>query len=338
MKYKCERGRKVEKIIAYTRVSKPVREALESQFEVSYFENYEYIEDENFKKALEEAVGIIGLELKVTKELLDLAPNLRVVSNVSVGYDNLDVSEMTRRNIMATNTPGVLTDTVADAVLGMLLASARRIPELDKFVKEGKWKEYLQIDQFGTDVHHKKVGIIGMGSIGQAIAKRCFLGFDMKLLYYNRSRKPEIEERYNAVFCDLNKLLKESDFVVLMVPGSKETERFMSAENFKKMKKSAIFINASRGKNVDENALYKVLMNKEILAAALDVFETEPVNRSNPLLSLENVVTLPHIGAATRENELSMSTLAKENLVAALKGDRPPNLINHRVIKNENNI
>src|SRR5699024_9758080 len=200
----------MKKVLAYTRVSKPVRDALESEYKVSYFENYEYIEDEDFKKELKEASGIIGLELKVTQELLDLAPNLEIVSNVSVGYDNLDILEMTKRNIMATNTPGILTDTVADAVLGMVLASARRLPELDKFVKERKWKKYLQIDQFGTDVHNKKIGIIGMGGIGKAIAKRCHLGFDMEILYYNRSRKPEIEDIYDATFCDLEYLLKES--------------------------------------------------------------------------------------------------------------------------------
>ena len=322
----------MEKIIAYTRVSKPVREALESKFEVTYFENYEYLQNAEFREALKEANGIIGLELKVTKELLELAPNLKVVSNVSVGFDNLDIQEMTKRNIMATNTPGVLTDTVADAVLGMLLASARRIPELDKFVKEGMWKEYLQFNRFGTDVHHKKVGIIGMGSIGQAVAKRCHFGFDMEILYYNRSRKKEVESRFEAVFLDLGDLLREADFVVLMVPGSKETKHFIKAEDFKKMKNSAIFINASRGKNVDENALYNALKNKEIMAAALDVFEEEPVGADNPLLSLSNVVTLPHLGAATIENELAMSKLAERNLIAGLSGEVPPNLINPEVV------
>ncbi|MCD2137862.1 2-hydroxyacid dehydrogenase [Salinicoccus halitifaciens] len=325
----------MRKIIAYTRVSKPVIEDLKLQFDVSYFENYEYLESAKFRKALGEAEGIIGLELKVTKELLGLAPNLKIVSNVSVGYDNLDLPEMTKRKIMATNTPGVLTDTVADAVVGMLIASARRIPELDRFVKEGRWKEYLQLDRFGTDVHHKKIGIIGMGAIGQAVAKRCHYGFDMKILYYNRSRKPEVEDSYGAVFHNVEDLLKESDFVVLMIPGSRETKHFIKAEHFKKMKTSAIFVNASRGMNIDENALYNALKNNEILAAALDVFEKEPVGTDNPLLSLPNVITLPHLGAATIENELAMSRLAQKNLIRGLNNEIPPNLINQEVINDD---
>lgn len=325
----------MRKIIAYTRVSKPVIEELKLQFDVSYFENYEYLESAKFRKALEEAEGIIGLELKVTKELLELAPNLKIVSNVSVGYDNLDLPEMTKRKIMATNTPGVLTDTVADAVVGMLIASARRIPELDRFVKEGRWKEYLQLDQFGIDVHHKKIGIIGMGAIGQAVAKRCHYGFDMKILYYNRSRKPEVENRYGAVFHNLEDLLKESDFVVLMIPSSRETKHFIRTEHFKQMKTSAIFVNASRGMNIDEHALYNALKNNEILAAALDVFEKEPVGNDNPLLSLQNVITLPHLGAATIENELAMSRLAQQNLVRGLNNEIPPNIINQEIINDD---
>lgn len=322
----------MEKVMAYTRVSEAVRNELEKKFEVKYFQNYEYIDNPVFTKELAEVSGIIGLELKVTKELLNLAPKLKIVSNVSVGYDNLDISEMTKRNVMATNTPGILIETVADAILGMILSSARRIPELDKFVKDGNWKEYLQIEKFGTDVHHKKVGIIGMGGIGQAVAKRCYSGFDMEILYYNRSRKPEVEKAYNAIFCDLNNLLQEADFVVLMVPYSKETEKMIGSEQFKLMKNSAIFINGSRGKNIDEKALYSSLIDKDILAAAIDVFENEPVDPNNPLLTLDNLISLPHIGAATKENELAMSKLAKSNLIAGLEGRTPPNLINHDVI------
>src|SRR5699024_184771 len=159
-----------------------------------------------------------GLELKVTKQLLKMAPNLKVVSNISVGYDNLDLNELTKRNIMATNTPGVLTETTADAIFGILIATARRIPELDQFVKKGEWKEYLQDEHFGVDVHQKTVGIIGMGDIGEAIAKRCHFGLDMKILYHNRTRKPDAEKKYNAEYCELEELLRKSDFVCLMVP------------------------------------------------------------------------------------------------------------------------
>ncbi|MGM8213658.1 2-hydroxyacid dehydrogenase [Virgibacillus sp. W0430] len=327
----------MKKVIAYTRVSKSVREQLKKKYEVTYFENYEYINDPEFLKALKEASGIIGLELKVTEELLNYAPNLEIVSNVSVGYDNLDINAMTKRNIMATNTPGVLTNTVADAVFGIMLATARRIPELNTFVKNGNWKEYLQLEHFGTDVHNKTIGIIGMGSIGEAIAKRSHFGFDMNVLYHNRSRKEHVEKVYNATYCSLNELLEQSDFVCLMVPSTPETERMIGENEFKRMKQSAIFINGSRGKNVDEKALYQALINNEILAAGLDVFEKEPVNPDNPLLKLDNVIALPHIGAATRENELAMSMLAAKNLEMGLLGKCPPNIINREAYYDDHN-
>lgn len=323
----------MEKVIAYTRVSEQVRKSLAQQYDVIYFENDEYIDDPSFVQALQEASGIIGLELKVTKELLDLAPNLRIVSNVSVGYDNLDINELTKRKIIATNTPGVLTDTVADAVMGMILATARRIPELDNFVKNGEWKQYLQLEHFGTDVHHKTVGIIGMGGIGEAIAKRCHAGFDMDVLYFNRSRKVEVEQKYHATFCNLHEVLERSDFVVLMVPLSPQTEKMIGEKEFNQMKKTAIFINGSRGKNIDEHALYNALKNRTIQAAGIDVFDVEPVEPTNPLLTLDNIVTLPHIGAATKENELAMSTLAAENLIAGLTGEQPTNVINSELFQ-----
>src|SRR5690625_4392742 len=328
----------MEKVIAYTRVSEAVRRKLQEKYDIVFFEDYEYLDDANFVQVLKETSGIIGVELKVTKDLLDLAPKLKIVSNVSVGYDNLDIKELTRRNIMATNTPEVLTGTVADAVLGMILATARRIPELDNFVKNGEWKQYLQLEHFGLDVHKKTVVIIGMGSIGEAIAKRCHAGFDMNILYYNRSRKHDIEDKFNAIYCNLDDLLKKSDFVVLMVPASPQNEKMIGKEEFGEMKMSAIFINGSRGQNIDESALYEALTNKQILAAGLDVFDTEPVDPNNPLLKLSNVVTLPHIGAATVENELAMSKLAAKNLDAGLKGEYPINLINKDIFNQNEEI
>ncbi|MGM8366741.1 2-hydroxyacid dehydrogenase [Virgibacillus sp. W0181] len=324
----------MEKIIAYTRVSKSIREQLQEKFDVIYFEKYEHIDDPFFIETLQETVGIIGLQLEVTEELLQLAPNLKIVSNVSVGYDNLDIDALTERNIMATNTPDVSTNTVADAVCGIMLATARRISELDTFVKNGEWKEYLQLNHFGTDVHHKTIGIIGMGRIGEAIAKRCHLGFDMTVLYHNRSRKEQVEQRYNAIYCQLDTLLEESDFVCLMIPFTRDMKRMIGENEFKRMKRSAIFINASRGKNVDELALYNALKNEDIAAAGLDVFDQEPVAADNPLLKLKNVVTLPHIGTATTENELAMSSLAAKNLETGLLGYCPPNIINPEVCKN----
>jgi len=321
----------VEKIIAYTRVSKPVIDILSQSYDVTYFQNYEQLDNPLFKEKLQKAKGIIGLELKVDKKLLENAPNLKIVSNISAGYDNLDLNAMTDFKVLATNTPNILTDTVADAMIGLMLATARRIPELHQFVQQGRWNEYLQNEHFGVDMHHKNVGIIGLGSIGEAIAKRCYFGFDMNILYHKRSRDKQIEQQYNATFCSLEKLLTESDFVVLMVPSTKATEKMISTDQFKLMKNNAIFINGSRGKNVDEQALYEAIIKNEILAAGLDVFEHEPIHMDNPLLHLPNVVTTPHIGAATIENELSMSTLAMKNLIAGLHGEKPPNLLNDTV-------
>lgn len=320
-----------KKVIVYERLEQPVFEKLREKFDVKFFKNIDPKTNEEFLAALKEAEGIIGLELQVDKWLLDRAPNLKIVSNVSVGYNNLDIEEMTKRNIMATNTPDVLTDTVADAIFGLLISTARRIPELDQMVKAREWTAALEPEHYGVDVHHKTIGIIGMGRIGQAIAKRAHLGFDMNVLYYNRSRKPEAEEKYNAQYRELDDLLKESDFVVLMTPLTKETKGLLGKREFGLMKKSAIFINGSRGQTIVEKDLIAALQNGEIYAAGLDVFEQEPVQPDNPLLDMKNVVTLPHIGSSTFETELAMSELAARNLEAGLNGEKPPTLINKEV-------
>ena len=323
-----------KKVIAYERVEEPVLKELESTFDLEFFKNINPKTDKNFLKHLQEAEGIIGLELVVDKELLDHAPNLKIVSNVSVGYNNLDIEELTKRNIMATNTPDVLTDTVADTIFGLLLATARRIPELDHFVKSRKWRDgALSNEYFGVDVHHKTLGIIGMGRIGQAIAQRAHLGFDMDILYHSRTPKPEAEEKYNEAYRSLEDLLKESDFVVLITPLTAETEGLIGISEFRLMKKSAMFINGSRGKTIVEKDLIQALKDGEIAAAGLDVFEQEPVESNNPLLDMKNVVTLPHIGSSTHETELKMSQLAAKNLIAGLNGEKPPTLINSQVWK-----
>lgn len=322
------------KIIAYERVEKPVLKSLQQKHDVRFFKNIDTKTDVEFLEFLNQADGIIGLELPVDRELLDHAPKLKVVSNVSVGYNNLDINALTKRNIMATNTPGILTDTVADTAFSLILATARRIPELDQFVKSGEWTEALTNEYFGTDVHHKTLGIIGMGRIGSSIAQRAHLGFNMDILYHSRTRKPEAEELYQAQFRHLDELLEESDFVCLITPLTKETEGMIGKREFQLMKKSAIFINASRGKTIVEQDLIDALRNHEISAAGLDVFEQEPVNPDNELLQMKNVVTLPHIGSSTHETELKMSQLAATNLEAALAGDKPPNLINPEVWEN----
>jgi gluconate 2-dehydrogenase len=321
-----------KKIIAYNFVLTEALQKLAVSYDIEFFESINPKTDTAFLKALQQAEGIIGLALPVDKELLDHAPNLKIVSNNSTGYNNLSIEEMTLRGVMATNTPGVLEDTTADAIFGILLAAARRIPELDHFVKAGNWQHHLMKEQYAIDVHHKTLGIIGLGKIGSIIAKRGHLGFDMNILYHNRTHNQEAEEKYNASYCDLDTLLKESDFVCLMTPLTPETENIMGEREFKLMKKSAIFVNGSRGKTVDETALIEALRNKEIHGAALDVYQMEPVKLDHPLLQFPNVVTTPHIGSSTYETELKMAKLAAANLEAGLSGKRPANLINSEVL------
>ena len=262
-----------------------------------------------FLMELEDAHAILGSGLKMNKDILDKATQLKIVCNTSVGYDNLGYAELSARGIMATNTPEVLNKTVADTIMGLILATARRIPEMDQLVKTGKWESNLEEKWFGVDVHHKVLGIIGMGEIGTAIAKRAHLGFDMKILYHNRSGNEEAEQRYGATYCSMEELLEQSDFVCLMTPLTPLTEKIMGKREFELMKETAIFINGSRGKTVDEEALVHALQMGEILAAGLDVFVEEPVKLDNPLLSMKNVVTLPHIGSATYETRFKMAML-----------------------------
>ena len=304
---------------------------IQNTCEVVYFEKLDSQTYPVFLEELKDAQGILGSGLKVDKELLDQAPYLKIVCNTSVGYDNLNMEELAKRGIMATNTPDVLNDTVADTIFGLLLSTARRMPELDHWVKTGQWESDLEEKWFGVDVHHKVLGIIGMGAIGSAIAKRAHLGFDMEILYHNRSRNEEAEQKYGATYCSMEDLLKQSDFVCLMTPLTPQTEKMMGKREFELMKETAIFINGSRGKTVDEEALIHALQTGEILAAGLDVFVQEPVKVDNPLLSMKNVVTLPHIGSATYETRLKMAILAATNLVAGLQGEIPATLIKSEV-------
>lgn len=325
-----------KKVIAYARVEEPVLNRLKEQFDVEFFADIDTRNDEGFLASLKEAEGIIGLELVVDKALLDNAPNLKIVSNVSVGYNNLDIKELTARGILATNTPDVLTDTVADMIFSLVLATGRRVTELDHYVKNRQWTETLGSEYYGANIHHKTLGIIGMGAIGQAVAKRGRCGFDMDILYYNRSRKPEAEEKYQASYVNLETLLKNSDYVVAIIPLTPETERLIGLDEFKLMKKSAFFINGARGRIIDEKALIEALNKEYIAGAGLDVFENEPVEADNPLLDMHNVVTLPHIGSSTYETELAMSELAAKNLIAGLTNEKPPTLINPEVWERRN--
>lgn len=315
------------KVIVYKKVDQKVLDFIHETCEVVSFEKLDSDTYPHFFQELKDAQGLLGSGLKINKEILDHAPQLKIVSNFSVGYDNLDMAELSARGIMATNTPEVLNDTVADTMFGLLLATARRMPEMDQLVKNGQWKSMIGEELYGVDVHHKVLGIIGMGSVGKAIAKRAHFGFDMPILYHNRSRNEEAEKLFRATYCSLEDLLKQSDFVCLMTPLTPATENLIGKREFELMKKTAIFINGSRGKTVDEEALVEALKTGEIHAAGLDVFVQEPVQPNHPLLSLKNVVTLPHIGSAVYETRMKMAMLGAMNLVTGLQGETPPNLI-----------
>ncbi len=262
----------------------------------------------------------VMLSDRIDRELIDAAPHLKVVSTLAVGYDNIDVEACKKRGIVVTNTPDVLTDATADLAFGLLMAAGRRFVEANRVLMNGEWKTWSPYFMAGQRIHGATIGIIGMGRIGEAVAKRAS-GFDMRILYHNRSRKVEAEETYGATYCSLPDLLCESDYVVLLTPLTEETKGLMGAEQFAMMKSTAVFINASRGATVDEMALYQALKQETIWAAGLDVFQQEPIPTDHPLLSLPNVVALPHIGSATYETRDRMAMLVSQNLVAVLSGD-----------------
>jgi len=271
--------------------------------------------------------GVLLSGIKIDEELLQHASKLRVVSDVSVGYDNFDLKIMKEKNIIGTNTPNVLDNTVADLIFGLILSTARRISELDKYVKNGRWTAEDDKNLFGVNVHHATLGIIGMGRIGEAIAKRAKLGFDMDVIYNNRNRKPEVEERLGVKYCDFNSLLQKSDFIVVMTPLTKDTYHLIDFDEFNMMKETAVFINASRGEIINEQALIEALQNKKIFGAGLDVYEKGIVDSKNLLLKMSNVVTLPHIGSAVEETRNDMAMVAAINLVEALLGKNPDNIV-----------
>jgi glyoxylate reductase len=264
---------------------------------------------------------------KVDKELLDAAPKLKVIANLAVGYDNIDVEYANQKGIAICNTPDVLTDTTADLAFALLLSTARRVVEAAEFVKKGEWKSWSPLLLAGSDVHHKTIGIVGMGKIGEAVAKRA-TGFDMNILYHNRSRNLVAEERIGASYASFDELIETSDFIVCLTPLTDETRGLFNKEIFMKMKNTAVFINVSRGPVVDEDALYQALVHGEIAAAGLDVFEKEPVDADHPLLTLPNVVALPHIGSSSTETREKMMKLCCENIELVLINQQPKTLVN----------
>lgn len=268
---------------------------------------------------------------RIDKNLIDtIGPQLKVISQMAVGYDNIDVAAATARGIPVGNTPGVLTDTTADFAWALLMAAARRVVEGDKFTRSGKWKTWGPIDFLGPDITGATLGIIGFGRIGQGLAKRA-QGFDMRILYFDRDRDPGAEQKYRAVYVDLETLLGESDFVSLHTVLSQETYHLMNDQRLRMMKRSGILINAARGPVVDPQALYRALSSGTIAYAALDVTEPEPINPGDLLLTLDNIIIAPHIASASHQTRNKMAAMAAANLIAGLKGERLPNCTNPQI-------
>ena len=289
------------------------------------------------KTIIEKAKNVDALSTllsdKIDAEVFDAAPKLKIVSQMAVGFDNIDLQEATKRGIYITNTPEVLTDTTADFAWALLMAVARRVVEADKYVRTGQWKVGWHPDMMtGGDIHHATMGIVGAGRIGYAMAKRA-KGFDMKILFYDVIPRPEMEKDFSAKRMDIDALLKEADFVSIHVPLMKETHHLMNEQKLGLMKKTAYLINNSRGPVVDEKALYRALKEGWIAGAGLDVFEQEPTPTDNPLLKLDNIVVAPHISSASFETRSKMAEMVADNLVSFFEGKKPPNLVNQDVLK-----
>ncbi len=270
---------------------------------------------------------------KIDAEVMDAAPNLKVISTYSVGFDHIDVPEATKRGIYVTHTPGVLTDAVAEFTVGLILAVTRRIVEADKIIRTGQWdKPWNPYFLTGPELKGKTIGLVGLGRIGVATAKR-LSSFDVKLVYYDVERRWDVESILNMEYMDLDTLLSVSDIVSIHVPLTKDTYHLINEERLRKMKKTAYLINTARGPVVDTNALIKALKEGWIAGAALDVFEQEPLPPDHPLTKLDNVVLTPHIASATIEARQRMAELAARNLIAVLKGEMPPALVNKEVLQ-----
>ncbi|MCX7795189.1 MAG: D-glycerate dehydrogenase [bacterium] len=322
------------KVYITRRIPEPGIEMIRKEHEVEINPYDRVLTREELLQAVKGKDGILCLLTdKIDAELFDAAgPQLKVVSNYAVGYDNIDVNEATKRGIVVTNTPGVLTETTADLAWALILSTARRIVEADKFTRAGKYQGWAPMLFLGQDVYGKTLGIIGMGRIGQAVARRA-KGFNMKVLYNDIRRIPEeLEKELNATFVSLDELLEQSDFVSLHTYLSPETYHLINEERLKKMKKTAYLINTARGPIIDETALVRALKEGWIAGAGLDVYEFEP-KLVPGLAECENAVLLPHIASASVETRTKMATMAAENLLAVLAGKVPPNPVNPEVLK-----
>jgi len=286
-----------------------------------------------YETLLEQVKDIDGLlcllNEKVDAMIMDAAPRLKVISNCAVGYDNIDIAEATKRGIPVGNTPGVLSESTADFAFALLMAAARRVVEADKYTRNGLWQvPWEPMLLLGQDIHHSTLGIVGLGRIGIEVARRA-KGFQMHVLYHNRARREDVERKLGVEYvATLSELLSRSDFVSLHVPLTKDTKGMIGPTEFSMMKPTSILVNTSRGQVVDQKALYNALKSGQIVAAAIDVTEVEPIPVDDPLLTLENIIIAPHMASASTATRAKIATMAAANLIAGLQGEKLPNCVN----------
>ena len=320
-------NRIMKKVVVFSQIDQDVLAQLQQDYRVVVLNPKLGDINDQIRTEVVDADAMIGAGRLLNEGNLAPAQKLKIISTVSVGYDNYDVNYLNQKKIWLANTPHVLTETTADLAFTLLLSAARKVPYLDAWTKQGQWKRTVSTEQFGMDVFGKTLGIIGLGNIGAAIARRGFYGFNMNILYHNRREKIEVAQAFNAQYRDLDQLLQQSDFIVVAVDLNHESQALIGAEQFDLMQKHAVFVNIARGSVVDENALVEALKQNKIFAAGLDVYAKEPLQNS-ALFELPNAVTLPHIGSATTETRQKMVKLAYQNLVDALQDRTPRYLVN----------
>ncbi|WP_413737989.1 NAD(P)-dependent oxidoreductase [Sodalis sp. RH21] len=319
-------------VVLYKKIPADQLARLQGAFNLAQFDSITDANRQDVIDALGQADGLIGASHPIGGDLLDAAPKLRAISTISVGYDQFSVPDLTRRGITLMHTPGVLTETTADTIFTLILTSARRAIELAEMVKQGRWVRSIGEEYYGTDVNGKTIGILGMGRIGYAVAKRAHLGFGMPVIYYNDVANEQAETQLHARRLSLDDVLAQADFVCVVLPLLPATEKLIGLAQLRKMKPGAILINGSRGKIVNEPELITALQDGVIRGAGLDVFEREPLPATSPLLGLPNVVALPHIGSATVETRHAMVACAVDNLIAALAGEVKNNCVNPQAL------
>lgn len=317
---KCEGVIVMKKRIFITRkIPAEIKSGLEQDFNVEMWEEEHIpVPIRILEEKISQCDGLFCLLTEqIDAQLLEKAKSLKVISNMAVGFNNIDVETATKHGIAVTNTPGVLTETTADLTFALLMATARRIPEAEQYLRSGEWETWSPMLLTGQDIWGTTLGLIGLGRIGTAVVKRA-KGFGMNVIYTSRTQKPEVEKQLEITYKPLDDLLQRADFICVMTPYTKETENLISTEQFNLMKSNAILINTARGGIVNEEALVEAIQTKKIWGAGLDVFESEPISKDDPLLQLPNVVTLPHIGSASIQTRMRMARLAAENVKKVL--------------------